>query len=159
MALHKLMVDEFYDEEYILFAIHCRLEDYRLAYLLNQSLSIKLERKAQDLDFNYFSSSYPIYEWNNTADYISWNLVGNVCRKEQDGLYSSGILFGEKDKTVKTYHLLPELKQVDYFIKISNEIQNISEKKILGKLQSIPQIITSYKVDIAKVKHKEYLIF
>ncbi|WP_411766247.1 IPExxxVDY family protein [Winogradskyella sp. A3E31] len=159
MALHKLLMDEFYDADYVLFAIHCRLEDYRLAYLLNQSLNIKLERNKHDLDFNYFSSSYVIYEWENKADYITWNLVANVCKKEKDGLYSSGILFGENDRTVKTYHLIPELKKVDYFIKISNEIQNISEKKILSKLQAIPQIITSYKVDLSTVKHKEYLIF
>ena len=159
MALHKLVLDDFEDATYALYAIHCRIEDYRLAYLLNHSLRLKLKRKPYDLDFNYFSASYPIYEWENSNEYVTWNLVGNVCKKEQDSLYSSGMLFVDNDKTIKTYHLIPELKNVDYFIKISNEVQNINEKLILNKLQAIPQIITSYKVDLSTVKHKEYLIF
>jgi len=42
MALHKLLVDDFYDASFSLLAIHCRLEDYRLAYLLNMYLELKL---------------------------------------------------------------------------------------------------------------------
>ena len=57
MALHKLLVDDFYDATYKLIAIHCRLEDYRLAYLLNQSLNLKLERNPNDLDFNYIPNT------------------------------------------------------------------------------------------------------
>ena len=159
MALHKLLVDDFYDATYSLLAIHCRLEDYRLAYLLNRKLSLKLERKANDIDFNYFSSSYSIYEWNNEADYITWNLVSNICKKEEDALYSTGVLFEDSQKFLKTYNLVPEYKNVDYFVKISNEIQNVNEKVILNKLQSIPQIITSYAVDLSSIKSKEHLIF
>ncbi len=159
MALHKLLVDDFYDATYSLLAVHCRLEDYRLAYLLNRNLDLKLERKTNDLDFNYFSSSYSIYEWNNEADYITWNLVSNVCKKEEDALYSSGVLFTNEQKVLKTYNLIPEFNKVDYFVKISNEIQNINPKVILNKLQAIPQIITSYAVDLSSIKSKEHLIF
>lgn len=159
MALHKLLVDDFYDDTYKLIAIHCRLEDYRLAYLLNKSLNLKLERNPSDLDFNYTSSSYSIYEWNNEADYITWNLITNVCKKEEESLYSSGTLFSEANKVLKTYNLIPELKQVDYFIKISNEIQNVNEKLILNRLQAIPQIIASYQVNLETIKSKEHLIF
>jgi len=95
MALHKLLLNDFYDATYKLIAIHCRLEDYRLAYLLNQSLNLKLERNPSDLDFNYTSSSYAIYEWNNEADYITWNLITNVCKKEEESLSSSGTLFSD----------------------------------------------------------------
>ena len=51
MALHRLQVDDFYDESFKLLAIHCRLEDYRLAYLLNKNLNLNLKRKDEDLDF------------------------------------------------------------------------------------------------------------
>ena len=44
-------------------------------------------------------------------------------------------------------------------IKISDEIQNVNEKLILSKLQTIPQIITSYAVDPLKIKSKDHLIF
>ena len=39
MAVHKLLVDDFEDESYALLAIHCDVEDYRLAYFLNQTLA------------------------------------------------------------------------------------------------------------------------
>lgn len=159
MALHKLLVDDFYDDTYKLIAIHCRLEDYRLAYLLNKNLELNLKRKAEDLDFKYLESSYSFFEWNNEAEYVTWNLISNVCKKEEDSLYSTGTLFETNEKVLKTFHLISEYKKVDYFIKISDEIQSINEKLILSRLQAIPQIITSYTVDPLKIKSKDYLIF
>jgi hypothetical protein len=159
MALHKLLVDDLYDDTYKLIAIYCRLEDYRLAYLLNQNLDLNLERKPDDLDFKYLESSYSIFEWNNEAQYVTWNLVSNVCKKEEESLFSTGTLFESSEKVLKTFNLISELNKVDYFIKISDEIQNINIKAILNKLQTIPQIITSYTVDPLKIKSKDYLIF
>ncbi|RED46240.1 hypothetical protein DFQ10_1017 [Winogradskyella eximia] len=159
MALHKLQVDDFYDDSYKLIAIHCRLEDYRLAYVLNKHLGLKLERKEKDIDFKYLESSYSIFEWDNETEYVLWNLISNVCKKEQDSLSSTGTLFSESEKVLKTFNLISEHKKVDYFIKISDEIQNVDEKVILNKLKAIPQIITSYTVDPLKIKSKDHLIF
>jgi len=159
MALHKLLVDDFYDDTYKLIAIHCGLEDYRLAYLLNKNLGLNLERKSEDLDFKYLKSSYSIFEWENGLEYVKWNLISNVCKKEVDSLYSTGTLFETNEKVLKTFNLISEYKKVDYFIKISDEIQNVSERLILNKLHSIPQIITSYTVDPLKIKSKDHLIF
>ncbi|WP_299121563.1 IPExxxVDY family protein [uncultured Winogradskyella sp.] len=159
MALHKLQVDDFYDDTYKLIAIHCGLEDYRLAYLLNKNLDLNLKRKVEDLDFKYLKSSYSIFEWENELEYVRWNLISNVCKKEEDGLYSTGTLFETNHKVLKTFNLISEYKNVDYFIKISDEIKNVSERLILNKLHSIPQIITSYTVDPLKIKSKDHLIF
>ena len=158
MALHKLLVDEIYDDTYKLIAIHCGLEDYRLAYLLNRSLDLNLTRKSEDLDLEYLKSSYSIFEWNNTSQYITWNLISNVCKKEEDSLYSTG-LFRTNQRVLKTFNLVPEYKRVDFFIKISEEIQNINEKLILNRLQNIPQIVTSYCVNPSELKSKDHLIF
>ena len=159
MALHKLLVDDYYDDTYKLIAIYCRLEDYRLAYLLNKNLDLKLERKADDLDFKYLESSYSIFEWNNEAQYVTWNLVSNVCKKEEESLFSTGTLFETNEIVLKTFNLISELNKVDYFIKISDEIESINENAILSRLQAIPQIITSYTVDPLKIKSKDHLIF
>ena len=126
--------------------------------MLNQSLELNLRRKPNDLDFEYLKSSYSIFEWDNTSQFVTWNLVSNVCKKEEEGLYSSG-LFQTNEKVLKTFNLIPEYKKVDYFIKISDEIQNVNEKLILHKLQNIPQIVTSYSVNPAQMKSKDHLIF
>lgn len=159
MALHKLLVDDFDDDAYKLIAIHCRLEDYRLAYLLNKYLGLSLKRKAEDLDFKYLKSSYSIFEWDNELEYVRWNLISNVCKKEEDSLYSTGTLFQNSEKVLKTFNLISEYSKVDFFIKISDEIQNVDEKLVLQRLQKIPQIITSYPIDPLKIKSKDHLIF
>ena len=78
MALHKLLVDDFEDEAYSLLAIHCNLEDYRMAYLLNQFLNINLKRYAYDLDFEYTTANYSIYNWEDNKKQTMWNLISNI---------------------------------------------------------------------------------
>ncbi len=157
--MHRIVVDDFYDASFSLFAIHCRLEDYRLAYLLNQHLQIRLARKPQDLDYNYFAASYAIYEWEDCKLDATWNLVSNICKREENTLQSSGSLFENQKISTKTMHLIPELKNVDYLVKISDEHRSFNEKVILNKIQSIPQVITTYTVDLDKIKSKDHLIF
>ena len=159
MALHKLLVDDFYDTSFSLLAIHCRLEDYRVAYLLNKYLSLNLSRMLRDLDYKYLAASYSVYEWYNKENEISWNLISNVCKKEEDSLQSSGSLFTSQNKVLKSYHLLPEYKNVDYLIKITNETQQFNQKIVLNKIQSIPQIVTCYTIDTENLKSKDNLIF
>ena len=82
MAIHKLFEDDFEEDNYTLIAIHCSIEDYRLAYLLNTNLDLKLARKWEDLDYNYLEASFSIYEWNDEENFVTWNLVTNISKKE-----------------------------------------------------------------------------
>lgn len=159
MAFHKLLVDDFYDTSFALIAIHCRLEDYRLAYLLNKHLKLNLKRREHDLDYNYFDASFAIFEWQNEKIDRVWNLVANVCKKEEAALQSSGSLFDNQTTVTRTVNLIPELKTVDYLIKISNEDRHFNEKHVISIIQTIPQIITTYSIDIDQLKSKEHLIF
>jgi hypothetical protein len=159
MALHKLLVDDFNDDTYSLLAIHCTVEDYRVAYLLNQYLDISLKRKPQDLDFKYVASSYSIYEWEDKNHQTTWNLVSNVCVKEEDSLISTGSLFDSQSKITRTHNLIPEFKQVNYLLKINNDGIYINEKSIIRKIQEIPQIATVYSIDVFQLKSKDNLIF
>ncbi len=159
MALHKLLVDEFYNSSFSLIAVHCRLEDYRLAYLLNKHLGINLVRKRQDLDYKYFAASYAIYEWEDKNQMLTWNLVSNICKREEDSLQSSGSLFNVQQSVLKTYYLLPEFKKIDFFIKITSDDDLVDELQILNRLKCIPQLITSYGINTEKIKSKDNLIF
>jgi len=160
MALHKLIFDDFYDTSFSLLAVHCGLEDYRVAYLLNKYLRLNLSRMSRDLDYKYLEASYAVYEWYNDENEVYWNLISNVCKKEEDSLQSSGSLFtSSQNKVLKTYHLLPEYSNVDYLVKITNETQHFNEKIVLNKIQSIPQIVTSYSIETEKLKSKANIIF
>lgn len=159
MALHKLFVDDFNDDIYSLLAIHCTLEDYRVAYLLNQYVHINLIRKPQDLDFKYVASSYSIYEWEDKNHQTTWNLVSNVCIKEEESLVSTGSLFNTQSKIRRTHNLIPELKKVNYLLKINNGGNFINEKSIIQKIQKISQIAVVYSIDVLQLKSKDNLIF
>jgi len=159
MALHKLLVDDFNDEPFSLLAIHCTLDDYRVAYHLNQYLHINLKRKPQDLDFKYAASSYSIYEWEDKRHQTTWNLVSNVCRKEEDSLISTGSLFNTQSKIIRMHNLIPEFKKVNYLLKINNGGNFINEKIIINKVQKISQIVTVYSINVSQLKSKENLIF
>ena len=159
MALHKLLVDDFIDTTYSLMAIHCTLEDYRVAYLLNQYLKINLIRKPQDLDFKYIAASYSIYEWKDENQLTKWNLVSNVCKKEEDSLTSTGSLFKSQNKIIRIHNLIPEHKKVNYLLKINNDGNFINEKPLIQRIQEIPQIAAVYSVDVELLKTKDNLIF
>lgn len=159
MALHRLFVDDFNDDTYSLLAIHCTIEDYRVAYLLNQQLQINLQRKPQDLDFQYTASSFSIYEWEDTNHRVIWNLVSNVCKKEEEGLVSTGSLFDTPRKVLRTHNLIPEYKKVNYLLKIDNDGNHVNEKAIIHKIQEISQIAAVYSIDISQLKSKDNLIF
>jgi hypothetical protein len=159
MALHKLLVDDFEDEAYSLLAIHCNLEDYRIAFLLNQFLNINLKRCAYDLDFQYTTASYSVYEWEDNKRQAMWNLIGNIFKREEDSLVSSGSLFDATSKVIKTYNLIPEYKNVNYFLKIENDDHYMNLKNIISIIQKIPQIVTVYDIDVSTLKSKNNLIF
>ena len=159
MALHKIIVEDFIDEIYSLIAIHCGLEDYHMAYLLNKHLSINLERKPEDLDFKYVESSYSIFEWKDHTQFRTWNLVSNICKKEEEILVSSGSLFDNSTKVIRTHNLMPEHKTVNYMLKITNEGNAINERTIINKIQEIAQVITAYNIDVSKLKYRDHLIF
>ena len=64
MAVHKLILEDVFEDTLCtLIAIHCSIEDYRLAYLLNKYLGISLTRKPEDLDFNKGTTKYSIFEY------------------------------------------------------------------------------------------------
>ncbi|MGA1225779.1 MAG: IPExxxVDY family protein [Tamlana sp.] len=161
MAVHKLILDDAFDEVvYTLVAMHCALEDYRLAYLLNKYLGITLKRKPLDLDYNKGKATYSIYDWEDPKQLVTWSLVSNICKTEISQEETSfKTLFSTKQNITKTSYLLPEHKTVNYFLKIDSEFSFSKEKYILYSILNIPQIATAYCVDSSQLKSKDNLIF
>ena len=162
MAVHKLDFNDFNEIDYQLIAIHTALEDYRLAYFINQKLPINLSRNKDEIHINIkegetkFSRFY-FYDKENE---ISWNLIQNknaVIQQKKDSVQN---LFSDLNMEVSTkVFLLPEFKKVDYFLKIENteEVMDIKEIQLL--LNTIENISTAYSVDTYKIKSKNNLIF
>ena len=159
MAAQKLILDDFLDEQdYTLIGIHCAIDGYRLAYFLNHYLDLKLKRKSDDLDFQN-QIHYPIYEWFDKRKLVTWHLVANLCKVDENVDQESGLLFTTSG-TSKNFYLVPEYQKVNYFLKISSDYISESKQKIILKnIQSIPQIVTAYTVNTELIKSKNNLIF
>ena len=158
MAVHKLLVDDFEDSNYSLLAVHCEMEDYRLAYFLNKNLETRLARTREDLDFITSLASFSVFEWSDPQLQTDWQLIKNSCLVEEIAV-SQGLFLETNDKSWVMHSLLPEHQSVDYFLKINNGGRFINEKQILNKIQKIMKVSTAYRVDISQLKSKDHLIF
>jgi hypothetical protein len=149
MKIFKLDVDDLVDEDFVLLAIHTTLEAYRLAYFMNITFDIQLIKTEVIQDFDF-------YEFNDEKNQSLWNLVGNKAFVEnKTGLKNNeSMFFDSKNNRI---FLLPEYKKVDYFLKIENSVS--VTKNLILKMNDIPQIITTFAVDVVSLKSKNNLIF
>lgn len=155
-----MSLSEFDTIDYDLIAIHTSLEDYRLAYFLNQKLPILLSKSKETIAFEsqngvaYFSKfSYFVEDTQE-----EWTLIENKDELiELEAIASKDLFSDEHPKIASTVYFLPELKKVDFLLKIENTFLAIAD--IIMHLNKIPQISTAYTVDVEHFKSKNNLIF
>lgn len=162
MAIRRLVLDSILEDEYELMAIHSSLPPHRLAFLLNKNLDIRLSRTKNDVLLNDkgIPASFPLFQYEDVFQYCMYSLVGNTC-KTQNTLDSTNNnqLFAMIEESSIIKYLIPEFKNVDYFLKIETETDQFFTKSLISKLLSIPQVITVYAVDSFQLKSKNNLIF
>lgn len=145
-----------YDHNYTLIGIHSTLEDFRIAYFLNKNLNTNLKRFKNDLDFPSKKCSFSLFIYENVSTFTSWSLIANKYVFVNSVRSNDNNLFKEESKTS---FLISEKKQVDYFIKINGNIDQIFLQNILSKINNTQNIITSYPIDPYDLKSKDNLIF
>tara|TARA_B100001063_G_C16365900_1_gene358243 strand:- start:6 stop:476 length:471 start_codon:yes stop_codon:yes gene_type:complete len=156
MQVHSLELEDFCENNYNLIGIHTALEDFKLAYLLNNNLDTTFSRASFSLDFekNQTKASFSIFEYKNDKYDYEWYMIANSYKEEK---------LNPKDTlalaTETITYLIPEKKRVDYFIKVVGEQNNILAKKTMDKMNTISQIVTCYSINTNTLKSKEFLIF
>lgn len=156
MQIHSLGLEDFYEDNYTLIGIHTALEDFKLAYLLNNNLNTNFSRASVSLDFetNQTKASFSIYEYMNEKYDYEWYLIANSYKEEKVNAADTIAL-----TTETITYLIPEKKSVDYFIKVVGEQNNLLIKRTIDKINAINQIVTCYTIDTNTLKSKEFLIF
>lgn len=150
-----ITLDYEYDHDYDLIGITSTLEDFRLAYFLNEDLQLNLVREPKDLDFSNKNCSFSLYNYNCKKTYSSWSLLANrhvfvSNTKEVNNLF--------KEES-KISYLINEKKEIDYFLKIIGELDTIQLKQLLVKIKKIKGVIAAYTVNPHKLKSKDFLIY
>jgi len=159
LGAHKVLLDSDLNYDFDLIAIHCSLEPYRVAYMLNMHLTMKLARKKEDIAvFTPLQKEIlPSYEYI-TAD--GSQLFTLVCNKAQIQVEKTQVgLFSGQFSERATVRLLPELGKVDYLLKVEDEGYAFAKANCIAALNAIPQIITAYELNPEGLRQKENLIF
>jgi len=155
---HKLNLNQF-SENYYLIAIHSDLDEFRLAFFLNDKLSIGLIRKNIDIILHENKSNYSIYEYLDEAMFLKWIFFSNkslVAEKTSNNELLN--LFSQENIVQNEISLINQPKGVDYFLVIENVKNKIYVEKVLKKISEIRGVITAFISD-KKLENKENLIF
>lgn len=159
MAIHKMFIEDFDAINYNLIAIHTSLEDYRLAFKINQQLGISLSKNREEINIQYKKQSvhFSRFTFLNPDNMTVWDLIQNKQETETKVESETTNLFENKNLSSQVA-LINELKIVDFFIKIEHENQeNITD--VINRINTIDVINTSYEVNVKTIKSKNNLIF
>jgi len=144
------------DHDYTLIGIHSILEDYHLAYFLNQHLKLHLSRYKDDLDFKSGNCKFPLYIYEEESTFTSWSLISNKHNFLNEVIVDDRNIFGQE---TRTSFLIPEKKRVDFFVKIDGLNEEEKLNSTLQKINRIHKVITSYAIDPMELKSRDNLIF
>lgn len=159
MAIHKLQLEDFDQVDYDLIAIHTTLEDYRLAFKINQQLDILLAKNSNEIPIEVHKqmTSFSRFTFDDEKGMMLWDLIQNKQELELPVLSKNASLF--EDRMVATQvNLVNELKKADFLLKIEHDEQ-IDIKEIITKIKKIDSISAAYEITVSEIKSKNNLIF
>jgi hypothetical protein len=145
MATLKLYIDECEELDFHLLAIHTSLEDFRLAYFLNQKLQLNLSKnndeiKIKNKEGNTFFSRFTFEDIKND---VFWNLIENeneITLKQNNT--NQGLFTESKNSFTTKDFLLPEYKKVNFFLKIDASKESVIPTEIVTQIKTIDRIST-----------------
>jgi hypothetical protein len=108
------------------------------------------------LDFKSGNCSFPLYTFEDEANFTSWSLVSNKHFSVNEVSRENRNLFGEE---TRISYLVPEKKQVDYFIKVYGLEDEGKLNQTLQIINRIHKVITSYAIDAMELRSRDNLIF
>ncbi|MCG1035154.1 IPExxxVDY family protein [Polaribacter sargassicola] len=156
MQVYALDIKDLCEDEYSLIGIHSTLEDYKLAYLLNKTLDTRFCKSEKDLEFvkEKDKITYSLFNYENATYDLEYFLISNSFISKNQAI-SKNLLLNSETKI----HLIPEKKKVDFFLKISGDLEYEFVMKTINKIKNIDYVITAYSIDKNTLKSKDFLIF
>lgn len=138
--MSKLFLDLEFDFDFSLFGVSSHVANYRIAWGMNQLFEIDLER-VDDVDLSFDSNkkgSFSLYRFDDEESYTTFHLLSNRC---------------------DTGYLIPELKQIDYFIQYWGPMSDKELSSFKEELRGIPSVLASIQVDPMELKSRNNLLF
>jgi hypothetical protein len=139
MAKTTLKFDTDDEFEFLLVGIVCQHKDYRLCHELNRMLEINLVRE-KDYEVN-------IAKRMNPALFSFFKFEND----EQDLFY----VFENKGKHSL---LIPEQKQIDYFLMVKESFQRKNITELVNIIKQIQIVLGAYPIDPRTLKSRDYFL-
>jgi hypothetical protein len=134
MSKTRLKVE--YDFDFCLIGIVCSEKDFRLCWMLNNQLDLKLVKVEDHVSG---AGNHSLFAFINDELMLEYYLVAN------------------KSNTGKL--LLEEHQHTDYFIIIKGEITDDEKKYFAEQIKKLSSVSASYLIDADTLKSKHNLIF
>lgn len=155
----KIELDEdFYLREATIFGLVSELPDYRLCYMINEAMGLKLKRAKTDRELNTKKGTflYSEFEYDDTARQITWLLTSNrkarIKPLPQNEVVET--LFSENS----AIPLVSDLKMIDFFLWYDSEPSPTLDAFINESLKKLSHVRTFQKVNIESSKHIKNLL-
>jgi hypothetical protein len=140
MKRNKLVVEHLYEFE--LLGIVAPVKDYKMAWIINNSLDLKLA-KIDDYELEFISGT-------------------RLCISQFKCEKENGFIQLLKNKSfsfdTNSLYLIPELKIFDYFLLIQDFTSEVDINDYIERLSGNGSIQNVVKLDIDKIKSKENLL-
>tara|TARA_B100000768_G_scaffold132458_1_gene123130 strand:- start:482 stop:958 length:477 start_codon:yes stop_codon:yes gene_type:complete len=142
-------------EEVNLIALHSSMECYQLAFYLNNTINSNFKRSKNDLSIKDAKNNFIHFEWEDEMYDFQCSLFSNKCHDElKPKKLIPNYLFNLPVRN--EVYLSPELKQVDFFIKSSDQK---TIETVLLNLKKWSKISLLYQVDSEVIKKQLNVIF
>jgi hypothetical protein len=140
MKRNKLVVEHLYEFELLGFV--APVKDYKMAWIINNSLDLKLA-KIDDYELEFISGT-------------------RLCISQFKCEKENGFIQLLKNKSfsfdTNSLYLIPELKIFDYFLLIQDFTSEVDINDYIERLSGNGSIQNVVKLDIDKIKSKENLL-
>jgi hypothetical protein len=135
----KLRIDP--DYNFSLIGIASHENDYRLSWALNRDLGFKLI-KSEDIEIHPKNTdiiqSFVKYSYYNEEVMLEFDLISNFC--------DNG-------------HLVKELPNIDYFLKISGEFTVDYMNSLFDQVKNVDIVLSAFNMEPASLKNPQFFIF
>ncbi|MFM7021430.1 MAG: IPExxxVDY family protein [Flavobacteriales bacterium] len=137
----KLTLDFEPEYDFLLAGISCHMKDYRFIWALSKHLGIEFFRND---DFELIvdkaknKSKFSLFSFEDEENHTSYFILANRG--------DAGIL-------------IPEMKQIDYFLQIRGPLDEDDLEKIISKIKKMSGVLTAFSIDPYSLKSGTNLLF
>lgn len=139
--MNKFKLEIEFDYDFVLIGICSHEKDYRICWAINNKLGFDL-KKTDDLEIKdkklTENSLFSMYVHENPDEFIEYYVIAN---RGANGL------------------LVPEQKQVDYFLLIRGTVSTEQVEALVKQMRELSMVLTAYEIDPSQLKSKQNLLF